>query len=319
MSKDSTTVHDTSVARFKHKPVMMSEVLEALNISENNRFIDCTFGRGGYTRSLLDASPQLKVAAFDRDSEAENEAKAVMLEYPERFKFYPHCFDSIGDLLRPDPEFCGIVWDLGVSSPQIDNPDRGFSFNKDGPLDMRMGGDGLSAEDIISSYDEEDLANIIYNYGQERRSRRVASIICKTRKQERITSTSQLADLVRSVVPRSRDGIDPATRTFQALRIAVNDELGQLERSLDAALPLLKVGGRLAVVSFHSLEDGIVKRFFSERSRVESRNKYRRSPEEEPILKVITKKPLMASRAETLENPRSRSAKLRVAELVRRP
>jgi len=210
-----------------------------------------------------------------------------------------------------------VVLDIGVSSFQIDEADRGFSFREDGPLDMRMAQSGESAADVVNTYDEKDLADIIYKYGEERHSRRVARAIVEARKEEEITTTAQLAKIVRSVVWQAKDKIDPATRTFQGLRIYVNDELGELERGLAAAEELLLPGGRLVVVTFHSLEDRIVKKFFKERSGANARtNRYMpdaATDGPQPTFKLVTRKPVAPSEEELKDNPRARSSKLRAA------
>jgi len=216
----------------------------------------------------------------------------------------------------------GIALDLGVSSMQIDRSERGFSFQKDGPLDMRMECDGLSAADLVNSLPEAELADILWRFGEERHSRRLARAIVHDRRAQPFTTTRQLADLVRKIVPGSKDGIDPATRTFQGLRIAVNDELGEVERGLAAAERLLLPGGRLAVVSFHSLEDRLVKEFFRDGSGLAAKPS-RHLPAVPPAparFRLLSKKPITAGSAELNANPRSRSAKLRVAErLEERP
>jgi 16S rRNA (cytosine1402-N4)-methyltransferase len=210
----------------------------------------------------------------------------------------------------------GIALDLGVSSMQIDQAERGFSFQKDGPLDMRMEKAGQSAADLVNSLSEADLADILWRYGEERHSRRLARAIVADRRVTPFTTTQQLAGLVRRVVPGSKDGIDPATRTFQGLRIAVNDELGEIERGLAAAEKLLVPGGRLAIVSFHSLEDRLVKDFFREGSGLAARPS-RHLPDvaaASPRFRLLSRKPIVAGAEELAKNPRSRSAKLRVAE-----
>jgi 16S rRNA (cytosine1402-N4)-methyltransferase len=213
-------------------------------------------------------------------------------------------------------QLAGIALDLGVSSPQIDNPERGFSFRFDGPLDMRMGRDGPSAADLIADMAEDDLANLIYQFGEERLSRRVAHAIVINRAEARIETTQQLAAIVRRVVPKSADGVDPATRTFQALRIAVNDELGELDRGLAAAEALLEPQGRLAVVSFHSLEDRRVKQFLAERTAGGAGvSRYAPAvPKRVATFRPLANKALRAGSAEVAANPRSRTARLRLAE-----
>jgi 16S rRNA (cytosine1402-N4)-methyltransferase len=218
-----------------------------------------------------------------------------------------------------------IVLDLGVSSPQIDDPERGFSFRFDGPLDMRMSLEGVTAEDIVNTMGEIELADIIFNYGEERLSRRISKAIIAARLEDRIKTTKRLADIVRRVVPRSRKGkdIDPATRTFQALRIYINDELRELERGLEAAERILAPGGRLAVVAFHSLEDRRVKNFFNERQGSAGGRSRHAPPEVSPFkeasFQVITKKPIYAASTEVAYNPRARSARLRIAQRTAAP
>ena len=216
----------------------------------------------------------------------------------------------------------GIALDLGMSSPQIDDAERGFSFQSDGPLDMRMSKSGPSAADAVGKLPESELADIIHQYGEERHARRVAKRIIEARGEGPIIRTKQLAEIIRRAVPRSSDGIDPATRTFQALRIYVNDELGELQRGLAAAENLLKPQGRLAVVSFHSLEDRVVKEFFRRRSTAPATSRYMPVANDsnfKPSLRLITRKPQIPSAEETRLNPRARSAKLRVAERTDAP
>ena len=287
-------------------------------ISPGGIYADCTFGRGGYARAILDSDDSVRVVGLDRDKEAELAAESFTKQYGDRFKFYNICFDELAEIFSDDEKFDGIVFDLGVSSPQLDKAERGFSFRFEGPLDMRMGDEGETAADVVNTYEETELANLIYKYGEERRSRSIAKAIVTARSENKFTTTTQLADLIRSVVPRSKDGIDPATRTFQALRIHVNDELGQLERALAGALSVLKPGGRLVVVSFHSLEDRIVKNFMNEFGKRKAVNRYlpEVEVEDENLLKIISRKPFVPSATEVAENARSRSAKLRVAEFI---
>lgn len=302
-----------------HYPVMLNEVLEGLDPQDGEVYVDGTFGAGGYTRAFLNAA-DCTVIAIDRDPSALKTAEKFAEEFGGRFIFVQGCFGDALELVNAAgfEKIDGFVLDVGVSSMQIDRAERGFSFRFDGPLDMRMGQDGMTAADIVNDTEEEDLANLIYKYGEERLSRRVAKRIVASRAQKPIETTFDLADVVRQAVPRSpKDKIDPATRTFQALRIAVNDELGELEKGLEAAESLLKTDGRLAVVSFHSLEDGIVKSFLFERSgrqvnasrhmpaMVESKNL--------PSFILKKRKAIEASDVEIKENARSRSAKLRLA------
>lgn len=300
---------------------MLGEVLTALRPADGEVYVDGTFGAGGYTRALLDAA-DCRVIAIDRDGEAAARAAELQKVYGGRFIFLPGCFGDALQLVR-QAGFAyvdGFVLDLGVSSMQIDTPERGFSFRFDGPLDMRMGREegGRTAADVVNGDDEADLVRIIRDYGQEKFARRVARRIVERRQDGAILTTAALADIVRGAVPRShKDKIDPATRTFQALRIFVNDELGELERALAAAEALLRPGGRLAVVSFHSLEDGIVKQFlFTRAGRAGrgSRHLPERAEDLAPATFVLSGgKAVFPSDAESAANPRARSARLRAA------
>lgn len=297
---------------------MLPEVLESIRPVDGGVYVDGTFGAGGYTSAILDAADCV-VIAIDRDPDAEKRAAALKEKYGERLVFVCGCFGDVNELLEKVgyETVDGFVLDLGVSSFQIDEAERGFSFRFDGPLDMRMGGEGETAADIVNGYDEQELANIIYLYGDERRSRQIAKAIVARRVEASFKTTEDLADLVRAVVPKShKDKIDPATRTFQALRIAVNDELGELERALAASGKILKSDGRLVVVSFHSLEDRMVKEYLREKSGNEARGS-RYMPEQKSskaaIFDLLQKKALKPSEKELSENARSRSARLRWA------
>ncbi len=306
----------------QHLPVMIREVIAALAPQDGGRYIDGTFGRGGYTRGLLEAA-NCTVLAIDRDPEALSFGAEMAKGFGGRLRVVAGTFGHL-DSLAEAAEFGpikGVTLDIGVSSPQIDTPERGFSFRTDGPLDMRMSLSGQSAADLVNGLGEEDLANIIYQYGEERLSRRVAKAIVRARAIAPLLTTSALADVVRSAVPKSKDGIDPATRTFQGLRIAVNDELGELERGLAAAERCLAPGGRLAIVAFHSLEDRIVKNFLADRSG-KSASVSRYAPPKDvapPSFTLISRKAITAQADELAANPRARSAKLRVAERTDAP
>ena len=307
-----------------HIPVLLHEVVAALAPRDGGIYVDGTFGRGGYTRAILTAA-KTQVFAIDRDPDAIEAGQKMVAEFKPRLTLMQGPFGAMDVLLagQHTSRVDGITLDLGVSSPQIDTSERGFSFAVDGPLDMRMSKSGPSAADIVNSMDERELADVIYNYGEERLSRRVARSIVEERKKERITRTLQLADIVRKAVPRSGDGLDPATRTFQALRIHVNDELGELRRALEAAEALLAPQGRLAIVSFHSLEDRVVKEFLRSRSGLSS-GLSRHLPandhaEKDPTFQILTKKPQAPGESEIAANPRARSAKLRVAERIDAP
>ncbi len=304
-----------------HIPVMLDEVLAALQPADGEVYVDGTFGAGGYTAALLDAA-DCAVIAIDRDSSARARAEELKEKYGERLQFVHGCFGDAEALVHTVgyDKVDGIVVDLGVSSMQLDQAARGFSFRFDGPLDMRMDqdGDGETAADVVNNYSEKNLADIIYRYGEERKSRRIAKAVVAARGKQKIETTFALADIVRSVVPRSpKDQSDPSTRTFQALRIYVNREMEELEKLLQAAVPLLKIGGRLVVVSFHSLEDGIAKRFMRQHAGMgESVSRHMPVPAGAPsqaYFSLPSRKAVFPSEHEISQNPRSRSARLRVA------
>jgi 16S rRNA (cytosine1402-N4)-methyltransferase len=301
-----------------HVPVLRDEVMAALAPREGGLYLDATFGGGGYSRALL-AIPRLRILALDRDPIAiaggallVNDAKGRLRLVKERFGR----LDQVAQA-RGLSDFDGVVLDIGVSSMQIDDARRGFSFRGDGPLDMRMGCEGTSAAELVNTAEETTLANIFYYFGEERASRRIARAIVRDRANTPFTSTAELASLITRVAPGRPGEVHPATRVFQALRIAVNDELGELVHALAAAEAILKQGGRLAVVTFHSLEDRIVKQFFTERSGGR-RTPSRRLPHEieppEPTFRLQGKQPLTPSQSEIAANPRARSAKLRHGE-----
>ena len=301
-----------------HLPVMLEEVLESLAVSSDGDYLDGTFGGGGYSRAILGVPPR-RLIGLDRDSLAVERGRRLAEDHPEFTMLAGRFGQMVEHLAEIDiDQLDGIVLDIGVSSQQIDDPARGFSFAADGPLDMRMERDGESAADVVNGADEQTLASIIYRYGEERASRRIAKAIVEHRGQAPITRTGELQRIVESVLGRSGK-IDPATRTFQALRIYVNDELGELERALSAAETLLRPGGRLVVVAFHSLEDRIVKQFLAARSGKVS-NPSRHLPEsrvqEKPAatFRPLSRRPLTPSDAEIRRNPRARSARLRAAE-----
>ncbi len=301
-----------------HQSVMLAEILEALAPRDDGIYVDGTFGDGGCSRALLEAA-KCRVWGIDRDPAAAQGGAELGREFPGRIEVVEGRFGDMDRLLadRDVTAVDGVTLDIGVSSRQIDDPERGFSFRHDGPLDMRMSGKGPSAADLVNEATETELADIIHHLGEERRARRVARAIVDARAKRRINRTIELADIVRAVVPRARDGIDPATRTFQALRIHVNDELGELDRGLAAAERLLVRGGRLAVVSFHSLEDRKVKEFMKARGGAAprgSRHLPSVSPELAPSFAVLHRRAMKPSAAEIAANPRARSARLRAAE-----
>ncbi len=298
-----------------HIPVLLTPILDAV-ASVHGRWLDGTFGAGGYTRALLDAGAAC-VYAVDRDPEVFERAKAWAHEYGDRLTLIKGTFGQLDVLAEKHGAvpLDGVVLDIGVSSMQIDQAERGFSFMQDGPLDMRMSQSGMTAADVVNTADEAVLADILYLYGEERASRRIARRIVDARKTSRFETTKQLCDVVEAALPRAKPGqVHPATRSFQALRIVVNDELGELVRALSAAEAVLAEGGVLAVVTFHSLEDRIVKRFIQARSEQARSNRY--APELAttlPQFEKISKKAIGPTEAELAENPRSRSAKLRLA------
>jgi len=307
-----------------HIPVLLQEIINALQPRSGAIYIDGTVGAGGHTAAILTASaPDGQVFGFDQDSKALEIAAHQLAEFGERVHLLQSNFDRLGDMVRRYhiPPADGVVLDLGVSSMQLEQPERGFSFQLDGPLDMRMNPAAKQAAvELVNNLSAKELADLIYQYGEEPQSRRIASAIVRARP---ITRTVELADIVVKATAakrghrRSKRKIHPATRTFQALRVAVNDELGALERVLPQAIESLKPGGRLAVISFNSLEDRIVKQYFKR----ESQDCI--CPPEYPIctcghkatVNIITKKPITPSFAEIDANPKARSAKLRVIEL----
>ncbi len=298
-----------------HLPVMLAEVMRWLSIADGDMVIDATFGGGGYSRAALEAA-ECTVLAVDRDPDAVARAESLAAEYPGRVHTIAGPF---GDLERLTADVGvsaadAVMFDLGLSSYQIDQAERGFSFRADGPLDMRMGGGGETAADAVARLDENALTRILRDYGEERRARAVARRIVETRDERPIMTTAALADLVRAVVRPSKDGIDPATRTFQALRIFVNDEMGELRRGLVAAEKLLKPGGRLVVVAFHSLEDRQVKTFLNRRAGRGGVSRHApQTGARPPSFELLTRKPETPLAAEIAANPRARSAKLRAA------
>lgn len=302
-----------------HAPVMVNEVLAALVPRDGGTYVDATFGAGGYARALLGAA-RCTVVAIDRDPDAVARGSDLARRYPGRLTVLSGRFGTMVELLAAigTTRVDGIAFDLGVSSMQLDQPERGFSFRVDGPLDMRMERRGPSAADVVNRLAERELADIIYTFGEERASRRIAHAIVERRAKMPITRTGQLAELVRQVVTKSKDGIDPATRTFQALRIYINDEIGELKRGLLAAEALLARGGRIAVVSFHSLEDRTVKEFLRARSDAAARPS-RHAPDRlvakhRPTFRLLTRGAVKPTAAEVAANPRARSARLRAAE-----
>jgi 16S rRNA (cytosine1402-N4)-methyltransferase len=305
----------------RHTPVLGREAIAMLAPHDNGLYIDATFGAGGYSRALL-AAGNTRVIGIDRDRTAIAGGFELVEQSGGRLTLVEDRFSNLADVCAAQgiAAVDGVVMDVGVSSMQIDEADRGFSFRFDGPLDMRMSQHGPTAADVIATGSEADLANIIYIFGEERHSRAVARAIVAARKEAPIVTTRALADIVSKVVRAKPHEIHPATRTFQALRIFVNEELDELIAALSAAERVLRPGGRLAVVSFHSLEDRIVKNFLVARSKAGGGSRH--LPElaqEAPRFAVLTKRPVTAGDEEVHANPRARSAKLRAAERTAAP
>lgn len=289
-----------------HIPVLLKEMLLQLSPHSGGIYVDATFGAGGYSKAILE-SADCKVYAVDRDETVTKFYDDLNVKYPNRIKLFIEKFSNIKNLLDSNniKGINGIVFDVGVSSMQLDNGDRGFSFLRDGPLNMSMDNySHMNASTFVNALREEEIANTIYNYGGERHSRRIARAIVNARKKKIIKTTFELADIVRSVVFRGKSKIDPATRTFQAIRIWVNDELGELEKGIKAASEILSENGKLIVVTFHSLEDRIVKTVFKDLC----------EPGPTKTFSLLNKKVIKASAEEINANPRARSAKLRAIQ-----
>lgn len=316
-----------------HLPVMLPEVLRTLAPRDGGTYLDGTFGGGGYAGAILDAA-RCTLFAIDRDPEAIARGAALALRFPGRLRLLQGRFGDMLSLLAEQgvSALDGVVLDLGVSSFQLDEPERGFSFRFNGPLDMRMDKIGKSAQDIVNSLPESGLADLLFELGEERHARRIARAIVAARREAPIATTGRLAEIVRAAAPRDPSGLDRATRSFQALRIAVNDELGEVECGLQAAARLLAPGGRLVVVAFHSLEDRAVKRFMA-RCAGRGGNASRHHPAslqpavptghrrhaataggDAPAFRLLLPRPLRPGAQEAETNPRARSARLRALE-----
>ena len=307
---------------FKHYSVLLEEAVEGLNIKEDGIYVDCTLGGAGHSLEILKKLTTGKLYAFDQDNVALENAKIKLSEYADKVVFIKSNFENLKEKLAEQNvyEVDGVLYDLGVSSPQLDTPERGFSYNYDTRLDMRMDTDAsISAYEVVNEYSYHDLVRIFYRYGEERFSKQIARNIEKKRELAPIETTFQLVDIIKESIPaaKRRTGGHPAKRVFQAIRIAVNNELSVFESSLEQAIDIVKVGGRISVITFHSLEDRICKQIFN------SYAKNKEIPKNLPILpneslsklKLITRKPICPSDKELEENNRSRSAKLRVAEV----
>lgn len=289
-----------------HIPVLLKEMLLQLSPHSGGIYVDATFGAGGYSKAILE-SADCKVYAIDRDETVTKFYDDLNVKYPDRINLFIEKFSNIKNLLDSNniKGINGIVFDVGISSMQLDNGDRGFSFLRDGPLNMSMDNySHMNASTFVNALREEEIANTIYNYGGERHSRKIARAIVNARKKKIIKTTFELANIVRSVVFRGKSKIDPATRTFQGIRIWVNDELGELENGIKAASEILNENGKLIIVTFHSLEDRIVKTFFKDLC----------EPESTKTFSLLNKKVIKASAEEINANPRARSAKLRAIQ-----
>jgi len=310
-------VEREGIERAPHTPVLVREVVELLAAERGGFFVDATVGAGGHARALLEAAPGVRLLALDRDPDALALARERLAGFGERVRFAEANFGDLASALEGFPPPDGILADLGLSSMQLEEPSRGFSFRRDGPLDMRMSRSGRSAADVVATASAEELSRIFFEYGEERMAVKIARAILEERSREPITTTRQLSRIV-ARVKGDREKIDPATRVFQALRIEVNEELQALSRFLAAAVEKLNAGGRLAVLSYHSLEDRMVKDTFRKQTGVCL------CPPKLPVcvcgarraLLVLTRRPIRPKDSEVHRNPRSRSARLRVAEKI---
>ena len=315
----------TTPTDFQHIPVLLAPVLDLLAETPGTRFVDATLGGGGHSQALLARRPDIRLLGLDRDPAAIAAATERLRPFGDRLTAVQATFSSLEQVVHDHgwSQIDALLMDIGGSSPQLDLPERGFSFRFDGPLDMRMDpSHGPTAADLLNTLPERELADILYRYGEERRSRQVAAEIVRRRRERPWARTGELAELLERVVGRAHQhGLPPATRCFQALRIAVNDELGELERTLRQAVRLVAVGGRIAVITFHSLEDRIVKQFFREQAASCT------CPPGLPVcvcgkvstLRILTPKPLTASEQELQDNPRAACAKLRAATVIQNP
>lgn len=298
-----------------HEPVLLRESLELLAPDRGGLFVDCTVGLGGHAEAILDASPDVRLVGIDRDPEALEIAAERLARFGDRVRFIEGDFHQLRTLpgAPGEGEAAGILADLGVSSLQLDRAERGFSFMREGPLDMRMGRSGPSARDVVNEYSEADLERIFKSYGEERQARRIARAVVDARSEAPLETTTELASLVERAKRGRERRIHPATRVFQALRIEVNQELAGLGDFLDDAVHVLETEGRLVIISYHSLEDRIVKHRLRDLDRGEVDPVTGRTRSETRLIEVLTKRPIQASDAEIAANPRARSGKLRAA------
>jgi 16S rRNA (cytosine1402-N4)-methyltransferase len=306
---------------IEHVPALLQETLHYLAPERGGVFIDCTLGLGGHARALLEADPAVTVIGIDRDPEALRRAESRLAAFGDRVQVLEGRFGELAALLATHgvTQVDGVLADLGVSSLQLDRAERGFSFRFEGPLDMRMGGSDMTAADVIATYSEEDLARVFREHGEERDARRVARAIVRRREQAPIETTTELRRIIQAAKRgrRRREGrVDPATRIFQALRIEVNQELAEIDQLLDQAIQLLRPGGRLVVLSYHSLEDRIVKNRLRDLARGEVDPITGRPREETRLIEVLTRRPIRPRAEEVAANPRARSARLRAARRI---
>ena len=311
---------------FTHRPVLLDECIENLKIRPDGVYLDGTLGRAGHSREIAKRLTTGRLICVDRDDAALEAAKERLADWMDRVTLVHSNFDQVGDIVADLglPGVDGMLFDLGVSSPQLDDGARGFSYMADAPLDMRMDrSEGLTAADVVNTWPQEELKRILFQYGEERYAPLIAAAIVRRRQEKPIGTTLELVDVIKSAMPGKalKEKQHPAKRSFQAIRIAVNDELASVERMLKGAVPKLNRGGRLAVITFHSLEDRIVK------SRLAEFAKGCTCPPDFPVcvcgktpdVKLINKKPILPTEREVEENPRARSAKLRVAEKLKDP
>lgn len=305
-----------------HIPVMMTQAIQALNVRDNLDYVDATFGRGGYSKAILDKA-NCNLLSIDKDSHVKKYAEQIKIKYKKRFTFVNSDFVKLESIIKKNKKNFingGIVADLGVSSMQLDDPNRGFSFNKDGPLDMRMSAEGITAQELIYSLNERELAKILWEYGEEVKSRAIAKLIVKERNKDLLDTTFKLVKIIKKVKKNDhKKKKHPATNSFQALRIAINQELKALESFLKISEKILLPGARLVIITFHSLEDRIVKVFFNKICGKIS-NFNRHVPQTKEIqkikFKIINRKPILPDLEEIKKNKRARSAKLRIVEKV---
>lgn len=306
---------------FSHRPVLLRECLNALEIRPDGVYLDGTFGRGGHSMEIIRQLTTGRLYCVDRDRAAIDAGRERFAPFSDKVTFLHGNFEDLEELLPEGVRLDGMLFDLGVSSPQLDDPERGFSYMHDAPLDMRMDRtQALTAAEVVNGWSREELKRILYDYGEERYAPAIAAAICRRREEGPVETTFQLVEVIRSAMPAAalREKQHPAKRSFQAIRIAVNDELGAVERIVGQAVPRLAKGGRLAVITFHSLEDRIIKRDMAQAA------KGCTCPPDFPVcvcgkkptLRIVTRKPILPSEEELAENPRARSAKLRVAERV---